>query len=99
MPTRCCQVVRIYGYPVSTWTRTVWMTCIEKGIDHELVPIAYGSAEHAALHPFLRVPIIDVGGRTLTETLAITGLLDETFPRSVAATRGRCWARADAVCG
>jgi glutathione S-transferase len=73
-------MVRIYGYPVSTWTRTVWMTCVEKGIDHELVPIAYGSAEHAALHPFLRIPIIEVAGTTLTETLAITGLLDETFP-------------------
>jgi glutathione S-transferase len=52
-------MVRIYGYPVSTWTRTAWMTCIEKGIEHELVPIAYGSDEHAALHPFMRIPIIE----------------------------------------
>ena len=74
------------------------MTCIEKGIDHELVPIAYGSAEHAALHPFLRIPIIEVAGTTLTETLAITGLLDETFPGpplqpgdGVARARMRMW--------
>ena len=71
---------RIYGYSISTWTRTVQMTCIEKGIDHELVPIAYGSAEHAALHPFMRIPVLEVDGATITETLAITGYLDEAFP-------------------
>jgi glutathione S-transferase len=72
--------VRIHGYPVSTWTRTVQMTCIEKGIDYELVPVAVGSGEHAALHPFLRMPILETGGTTIVETLAITGYLDEAFP-------------------
>ena len=72
--------VRIYGVPLSTWTRTVRMTCIEKGIDHELVPIAYGGPEHQALHPFARIPIVEVDGLTLTETLAITGYLDEAVP-------------------
>lgn len=72
--------VRIHGYAVSTWTRTVWMTCIEKGIEHELVPIAYGSPEHAALHPFMRIPVVEIDGVALTETLAITGLLAETLP-------------------
>jgi glutathione S-transferase len=74
------------------------MTCIEKSIEHELVPIAYGSPAHAALHPFLRIPVAEVAGTTLTETLAITGLLDETFPGpslqpddGVARARMRMW--------
>jgi glutathione S-transferase len=74
------QAVRIYGFPVSTWTRTACMTCDEKGIDYELVPIAYGSAEHAALHPFTRIPILAVGDLTIFESLAINLYLDEAFP-------------------
>jgi glutathione S-transferase len=56
------------------------MTCIEKGVDHELVPIAYGSAEHAALHPFKRIPILTVGETVIFESLAINLYLDEAFP-------------------
>ena len=56
------------------------MTCIEKGIEHELVPVAYGSEEHGRIHPFRRMPILEVDGRMMPETLAITGHLDEAFP-------------------
>ncbi len=72
--------VRVYGVPASTWTRTVCMTCVEKGIDYDLVRIAYGSPEHRALHPFGRIPIVEIDGETLFETLAVTGRLDEGFP-------------------
>jgi glutathione S-transferase len=71
--------LRIYGYPVSTWTRTVVMACIEKGADHELTPIAYGSADHARLHPFKRIPILEHEGTVICETLAITGYIDEAL--------------------
>ena len=56
------------------------MTCVEKGIEYELVPVAIGSAEHGALHPFLRMPILETSAATIFETLAITGHLDEAFP-------------------
>jgi glutathione S-transferase len=72
--------VRIYGFPVSTWTRTACMTCVEKGTDYELAPIEYGAAEHAALHPFMRIPILAVGDTTIFESLAINSYLDEAFP-------------------
>jgi glutathione S-transferase len=72
--------VRIHGYAISTWTRTVHMTCIEKGIDHELVPVPYGTAEHGTLHPFRRIPILEIDGTMIFECLAITGHLDEAFP-------------------
>lgn len=71
---------RIHGYSISTWTRTVHMVCIEKGVEHELVPVAYGKPEHAALHPFMRIPILEVDEIIITETMAITGYLDEAFP-------------------
>jgi len=71
--------VRIHGFLLSTWTRTAVMTCIEKGIDHQLVPLARGSAEHEALHPFTRMPILEHDGMVLIEGLAITGFIDEVF--------------------
>jgi glutathione S-transferase len=71
--------LRIHGYLVSTWTRTACMACIEKGVEYELVPIAYGSADHAAMHPFSRIPVLEHDGRIITEGLAITAYLDEAF--------------------
>lgn len=56
------------------------MTCVEKHLDYELVPVARGSEEHAALHPFQRMPILEHDGRLVFESLAITGYLDEAFP-------------------
>jgi glutathione S-transferase len=72
--------VRIHGFLVSTWTRTACMTCSEKGAEFELVPVPYGGDEHGALHPFRRIPILELDGTLITETLAITAYLDETLP-------------------
>lgn len=72
--------VRIFGYPVSTWTRTACMVAIEKDVPYELVPIAYGGAEHKAMHPFARIPVVEHDGLVIAETLAISGYLDEAFP-------------------
>lgn len=55
------------------------MACVEKGIEHELVPVSYGSDAHGELHPFRRMPILEIDGRMIFETLAITGHLDEAF--------------------
>jgi glutathione S-transferase len=55
------------------------MTCVEKQIAYELVPIPYGSDAHAALHPFRRMPILEIDGMIMTESLAITGHLAEAF--------------------
>jgi glutathione S-transferase len=56
------------------------MTCVEKHISYELVPIDRFSSEHAALHPFCRMPILEIDGTIITESLAITGHLAEAFP-------------------
>lgn len=55
------------------------MVCVEKGIEYELLPVSYGSDEHGELHPFRRMPILEIDGRMIFETLAITGHLDEAF--------------------
>jgi glutathione S-transferase len=55
------------------------MTCAEKGLGYELVPVPYGSEEHGALHPFRRMPILEVGETVIFETLAVTGYVDEAF--------------------
>jgi glutathione S-transferase len=55
------------------------MTCVEKGVQYELVPIAYGSDEHGALHPFRRIPVLEGPAGVIVETLAITGYIDEAF--------------------
>ncbi len=73
-------LIRIHGYPISTWTRTLRMTCVEKELNHELVPVRYGSEEHGALHPFRRMPILEVGETVIFESLAATGYVDEAFP-------------------
>jgi glutathione S-transferase len=71
--------IRIHGYPISTWTRTLRMTCVEKGLDYELVPVPYGSEEHGALHPFRKIPILEIVETVIFETLASTGYVDEAF--------------------
>jgi glutathione S-transferase len=71
--------VRIHGYLISTWTRTACMTCAEKGVAYELVPVKRFSDEHEALHPFKRMPVLEHDGRKLTEGLSITGYVNEAF--------------------
>ena len=96
-------VLRIHGYLISTWTRSACMTCLEKGGEYELVPVARGSAEHLAMHPFGRMPVLEVGGQFIPEGLAVMGYLDETLPGPalqpadpLARARMRTWM---SVCG
>lgn len=67
----------IHGFAPSTYTRSTRMAAIEKGIEHELVPVAYGKPEHFALHPFGKMPAMTIGETTIFETLAIMSYLDD----------------------
>ena len=71
--------VRIHGFLLSTWVRTACMTCVEKGVDYELVPLNRGSAEHATMHPVTRMPVLEHDGRFVIEALAVVGYIDEAF--------------------
>jgi glutathione S-transferase len=71
--------VRIHGFMLSTWVRTVCMTCVEKGVEYELVPLNRGSSDHAAMHPFTRMPVLEHDGKFVIEALAVVGYIDEAF--------------------
>ncbi len=71
--------VTIHGFAPSTYTRTARMAAIEKGVDHELRPLAYGTPDHFALHPFGKMPVMTHGETTVYETLAIVDYLDKAF--------------------
>lgn len=70
--------VTIHGFAGSTYVRTARMVCEEKGIPYELRPLEFGAASHRALHPFLRMPVLQAGEVQLYETLAIAVYLDES---------------------
>ncbi len=72
--------VTIHGPVQSTYVRTARMVCEEKGVPYELAPLALGSAEHLALHPFGRVPVLTHGDVKIYETSAIARYVDEVFP-------------------
>src|SRR3954451_18042169 len=76
---RVVTALRLHGYLFSTFTRTVAMACIEQGVPYELVPIAYGGAQHAALHAVPGIPVLEHDGSVVFEPLAITDLFAETF--------------------
>lgn len=71
--------ITIYGFPQSTYVRTVRMAAEEKGVSYVIEPIEFGSAAHLAVQPYGRVPAIRHGDYTLYETSAIVRYIDEAF--------------------
>lgn len=69
----------IYGFPQSTYVRTVRLACEEKGIDYELVPMGFSSDGLSNLHPFRRIPAFSHGDFTLYETSAICRYVNAAF--------------------
>ena len=75
----------VYGARYSTYTRSVLLALIEKGVDYELSEVdvfsgAGTSPEHLARQPFGKIPAFAQGGFRLYETAAILRYVDEAFP-------------------
>ena len=71
----------VYGFPRSTFVNIIRLLLTHKGVAysfHDLEPVM-NKAEHLALHPFNRVPILGHGGLTIYETSAIAAYVDEAF--------------------
>jgi glutathione S-transferase len=71
----------VYGFPRSTFVNIVRLVLTHKDVPyvfHDLEPVM-GKAEHLALHPFNRVPILRHGDLTVYETSAIASYIDEAF--------------------
>ena len=77
--------LKIIGLAFSTYTRSVLMTCLEKGVAHTLLEdglmptSALRKPAHLKRHPFAKIPVIDHDGFVLYETAAICGYIDDAF--------------------
>lgn len=69
----------VYGFPQSTYVRTVRLALAEKGIDYDLVPTGFSSERLMELHPFRRIPAFQHDTLTLFETTAICRYIDDAF--------------------
>ena len=72
----------VYGYPQSTYLRTVRMTCVEKGVPYTLDAFEsfdFRSATHRELHPFCKMPVLRHDDIVLFETIAICRYIDDAF--------------------
>lgn len=72
--------VVIHGSPLSTFVRTVRMTCHEKGVAYRVQEVDWRSADYRRLHPFNRMPAMTHGEVILFEGAAICRYVDEAFP-------------------
>ena len=71
----------VYGFPRSTYVNIARLILTHKDVAytfHDLEEVM-GKAEHLALHPFNRVPILKHGDFTVYETSAIASYIDEAF--------------------
>jgi len=71
----------VYGFQRSTYVNIIRLILMHKDVAytfHDLETVM-GKAEHLALHPFNRVPILKHGDFTVYETSAIASYVDEAF--------------------
>ena len=75
MPAEAARAqVRIFGTVISTYTRIVQITCEEAGLTHETTATPANSPTNR--HPFGKVPVVEVDGLELIESVAIAHYLD-----------------------
>ena len=74
--------IQLYGFPGSTYLRTVQMVCEHKGITYSQKPLEFREKSHEALHPFLRMPVLKSNDFILFESLAICSYLEDIQPEN-----------------
>lgn len=71
--------VVFHSQPMSVYLWTATLAAEEKGVGWSVNVIDPGSAEHYAINPFAKSPVLEHGDVRLYETLAITHYLDRAF--------------------
>lgn len=66
--------VRIFGTVISTYTRIIEITAKEAGLSHETIATPANSP--ANRHPFGKVPVVEVDGLELYESVSIVQYID-----------------------
>ncbi len=72
--------VRIFGSVISAYTRIIQITCEEAGLSHQTIAIGAQSSQNR--HPFGKVPVVEVDGLELIESVAIAQYLDNAHGRA-----------------
>jgi glutathione S-transferase len=72
--------ITVFGYPQSTFVRTVRMTLEEKGAPYGLAMPSLSKPGYEAIHPFRRMPEGRHGEFHLFESLAIARYVDAAIP-------------------
>jgi len=71
--------VTLYGFPLSTYVRTVRIALAEKGVSYEHLSFEPNTDDMLAVNPTGKVPAFKHGDFVLYETLAITNYIDQAF--------------------
>ncbi len=69
--------ITLYGFAGSTYVQTARLVCLEARQEYALEPLEFGKPSHAALHPFLKMPVMRDGEMQLFESLAIATYICE----------------------
>ena len=77
--------MKVYGHPLSTCTRKVFVTLAEKGLSAELFEVDLFTGQHKmpahlARQPFGVIPVLEDDGFVLYESRAIVRYLDNRAP-------------------
>jgi len=78
--------VQIHGTVISTYTRIVQIVCEESGLSHQTVTTPAHTPQNR--HPFGKVPVVEVDGLELYESVAITQYLDNAHNGGALQPRG-----------
>lgn len=75
-------MLKIFGFPLSPFVRKAAVVAREKGLEYALVPVnpRDPSPEFAAASPFRKMPAIQDGDYTLSDSTAIAAYLDRAHP-------------------
>ena len=72
--------VRIFGKVTSAYTRIIQITCEEAGLSHQTIATAAQSSQNR--HPFDKMPVVEIDGLELIESVAIAQYLDNAHGRT-----------------
>ncbi len=91
--------IRLWGTGTSRTIRPIWLA-EELGIDYELTPMGPRTGEtqtdtYTKLNPKQKIPLLTVGDRALSESLAICRYLLATYPGGDLYRPADAWAQAE----